>query len=303
MAAIGRRVSSARRVDGRNRVHAVASGADDEPAWFLKQFGPDDHDGQAFEHEREFCERHPNLPVLAPDHVDAAWRVLLFPAVGRSLYSMLSEGDGLPAGVGGMVRLGLNKVHSAAVDASDAAPPLLSWFAGDTLSAPLAPAQLRLLTVLRAEPQVANSAKAAIEVWRDAEAATLHGDLKLEHIIVPSGTPGDDVASVLWFVDWEFSRSGPLEWDYAGLAQSLLALAALGFVDWSASVIEFLHGCLADIDVGSDEFALFVALRLWQTAIECETHRTQLSRQAGPLCQLAIRLVEKPARIRHLMGA
>ena len=154
--------------------------------------------------------------------------------------------------------------------------------------------------MLQSEKRVAAAANAVKESW--CASATVHGDLKLEHIVLADGDASAASNSDVWLVDWECARRGPSVWDFAGLVQSAISLAALGQLRWSENVTGFLRSSLADVPVESERFAQLVAMRLWQTALEHETYRDQLSRPAGELCQLALRVVEQPQRLVHLLA-
>lgn len=288
---------STSRSPGRNRVHRVCRSGKAHPSWFVKQFGFGDYDGAAFEREREVTTWPNSRLILSPVLVDDTWRVLVFPAFGESLYEMVRSGVAILPEIGSTLSRELRALQAHAAATPLDLPPILRWLTGGSDDADLSIAQRRLATTLRHNPSVKCVAERASKVWRAGESQSVlcHGDLKLEHVLV--SVPRGECRCV----DWEFARSGPAEWDFAGLLQSVLAHVVFDLITWSPDVRDLLVELLVDVDTESPEFAALVALRLWQTAIEWETGQVQLSNKSGPLCQLGVNLACDPGQIDRLL--
>jgi hypothetical protein len=291
---------STSRSPGRNRVHRVCRNGEAHPSWFVKQFGFGDHDGAAFEREREATTSLNMTLILSPVLVDDTWRVLVFPAFGESLYEAMCSGAAISPEIGSTLRRDLRELQA---DPTDTAlrdlPPILRSLSGGFSGVGLSTAQRRLVTTLRHDPVAQRATERALSAWRAgvSQGVLCHGDLKLEHVLVAKS--GGECRCV----DWEFARLGPAEWDFAGLLQSVLANVVLDLVAWSPDIRRLLVESLADVGIESPDFAALVALRLWQTAIEWETGRVQLSEKSGSLCQLGVNLARDPGQLGRLLGS
>lgn len=280
--AAGLRVS---RRGGRNNTYEIGD-SERGPRWFLKQFGRSDTEFALFERERHFAS-HSRRPVVSPTWSDDVYRVILYPAVGESLWQALGNSgtaDGLDADLAEVLsEIASLPSHGGQSDLPPIAQRMLNPTAGT-----LAPAQRRVVaSVASAGTPVEHALNLVLEAWAENTATTVHGDLKLEHVL-------RDNDGAIWVVDWEQVGLGPREWDQAGLLQSIIAHALLTSRGWTKA-----HATLAGrlTYEGPPHLAHFVAMRLWQTALEWTGGRLKPSVQTAAVCQVGLTLARDPSRL------
>lgn len=293
------------RVGGRNRTYAVAEAPGEDPAFFLKQFGSDDYDELSFASERHWSgfEGVPSPELL---HADEAWRVVVLRNSGRSLLGLLRNQSGVDARVVEGLLDALQVVHAQVSDVRPTLPPVVTWFSSDAKQRRpqgLANAQLRLLAAVSDDPGLRRAVARVRGLWDERPTSLIHNDLQLGHVIVDSTAFSDGGSARIVFVDWEFARSGPAQWDYAGIVQSLLSEVVLKQVPWSDDVALLVRTLYRVGAHDNAPFADLVALRLLQTAIELETAAGQISTLSAPICQLAVSLAKRPEHLDMLVGA
>jgi Phosphotransferase enzyme family len=283
----------ARESAGRNRNFVVEEPGEGQ-RWFVKQFRAGDAGLAAFAREREFAAR-PDAPAVTPALADEAARVLVYPGAGRPLSELLQGDAALPAGVPERLAGALENLRAQASGPGQL-PPIVGCLANPTGIAEPSLAERRLLTSLLEADEPAALAAACAEAWADGPRSATHGDLKLEHVLV-------DERGEIRLVDWESVGAGPAEWDAAGLIQSALAQVVLGIADWSNRHAAIVRSVAGDARWRAADLAPFVALRLWQTAIEWAGGRALLPRRLGDLCQCGIALARDPEQLRRIVLA
>lgn len=284
-------------VGGRNRVIAISIGGEGSMRWVLKQFGSSDSDGQLFQRELRRVDGRNGLAVR-PAVVDRDWRILIYPFQGRPLSELLRQKDELPRQLGAQVRESLLAIQGQEVDQTRSFPPILTWLIDVAAAPPSSFAQKRVLAALLDNSDVKHVVEAAQPLFEKTQnLIAVHGDVKLDHIIV-----GDAGVKL---VDWEFARLGPKLWDQAGFLQSVLAYVAVGWLDLSASVVNFTREVLGDVlsATSVERLSLLTSIRLWQTAIEWETENRNHSGYSAALCQVALNVAEHPQRLLRLLHA
>lgn len=112
--------------------------------------------------------------------------------------------------------------------------------------------------------------------WKNE--GVIHGDMKLQNIIISKAG--------LFILDWENASLGPIEWDVAGLLQSVIVetVQANEFGPWAASQV---REAVAYMKISSRNLLETVALRLVQSAIELSAGADLVSVQAANCLQLA----------------
>lgn len=272
---------------GRNTIFEVGPPGG-PPKFVVKQFGPSDNELASFNREIQVA-RAAAPPAVEPISVDPDRRALIYPALGESLWRRLTERQQLPQHTPAAVSRALATLQNASLPPAEP-PPILQRLAHPTAGR-LDLAQRRVLTSLLAAGDAVDHAALNVRREWSAHAGRIHGDLKLEHVLL--ATDG-----TIHLIDWELAGAGPPLWDRAGLIQSTLAHAILDGGSWSPSHRDLLMPLLSDVN--ADVLAPFLATRLWQTALEWTSGRVRPSQQAATLCQLGLNFATDPATISAL---
>jgi len=280
--AAGLRVS---RRGGRNNTYEIGD-IERGPLWFLKQFGRSDTELALFQRERHFA-MQAGWPVVSPAWSDDVYRVILYPAVGESLWQALGEseaGNGLDADLASV----LGEIASLPSQGDQSELPPIAQRMLNPTAGTLSPGQRRVVASLgSAGAPVEKALNLVLEAWTSITATTVHGDLKLEHVL--RGKDG-----TIWLVDWEQVGLGPSLWDQAGLLQSIIAHALLTSRGWTKAHADIAGSLIEEEPL---HLAHFVALRLWQTALEWTAGRLKPSIQTAAICQVGLSLVRDPSRL------
>lgn len=277
---------------GRNRNYFVGDSAS-HPRWFIKQFRPGDAGYWAFCREREFVEKA-SPPAIAPVLADSDIRLLIYPAIGESLWKLLREGALIAADIPSRLLTALDDLRGRAMDNHRQLPPIVSCLIDPETATDLSLAQRRVLTSLLDADEPRRLATSYADAWDSGDQSTVHGDLKLEHVLI-------DKTGALFLVDWESIGSGPAQWDIASLLQAAISQVTLGIADWSIGHSTITKALAKSQSLG--ELAPLVALRMWQSAIEWAGGCICLPRGIGAICQCGISLAREPQLLERIVLA
>ncbi len=86
----------------------------------------------------------------------------------------------------------------------------------------LTSAQFQLLRVVQNEPGFDRYLRRLYHRWCPVTA--IHGDIRLENVLVGPNHPEEGAIPRVWITDWEMVRLGDPAWDLAGALQDLLVL-------------------------------------------------------------------------------
>ncbi len=154
--------------------------------------------------------------------------------------------------------------------------------------------------------------------------ALIHGDIRLDNILVTSRTDGTDQSSIrLWIVDWEMVQFGDPAWDVAGALQDLVvhwvktmpmsdelnaeertsrATFPLAVLQRAARAI--WSGYRSEARLGAEQAeelarraVAFSAARMIQSALEAAAGADRLPGPAVLLLQISENLLADPARV------
>jgi hypothetical protein len=280
-----------RTAGGRNGSWTI-TGPDGSVRWLVKQFDLSVDGGQAFERERHAASGQVPPPVKATC-IDEVSGVIVYPGAGVPILKLLQDdGPELAVQVVEKIRKALHQVRAVKSSPFPVVPPIVSDLTDEDPLVRIAPAQKRILASLREERIARTLAITCLRDWTEEE--TVHGDLKLEHVLI--GDHGE-----VRIVDWEFAGPGPPDWDRASLAQGLISQTVLGVGSWSASHARLLDGVFRDADLDFPEMAPLVTLRLWQAAVEWAANRITLPREIASLVQLGLNLAQSPRLLKELI--
>jgi hypothetical protein len=266
------------------------SGSDDA-LLYVKQFARSHAGHNSFARELKATSSGAS-PAIRPAFIDHSAQLIIYPSAGTSLWEMLTANDqpNHPMPVTAISRA-VTQVRAVRAKPGPMRPAILSQIADRHLVANASLAQRRVFAMLLEAEAATSVAKECLAAWRPD--ATVHGDLKLEHVVI---SPAEEVA----IVDWELSGLGPDGWDRASLLASLIALGLLGLGRWSDTHATLLRQLLADATCAVEDLTPMVALRLWQFAVEWAAERDALPAGVGSLVQAGFNLVAGSASLSGL---
>lgn len=280
---IGACVSHVDRAAGRHRSYVV-SRPDGSAVWYLKQFRSTYAELDLFEREK-FAGSSGVRPALAPAFVDDTAQVVVYRAAGASLWRILYDAEPLSEIVVTRIREAIGRVPDVPSKPSSSLPVVLSRLAHRVPMGRASLAERRVLTALLESDTATRIAATCAGNW-DPQ-VTVHGDLKLEHVLV---SDADQVV----IVDWELSGPGPPGWDRASILQSLLVQPLLDLAPWSRGHQLVMQALADDSEVSLADLAPMVALRLWQSAVEWASTYTTLPQKIVDMTQLGLNVAENP---------
>jgi hypothetical protein len=279
---------------GRNGVSLVADASSGRLSYAVKQYGPGDSARETFARELRVLRMIAGLHASQPVHVDDDWLILVLPTVGRSLWELLATGATSALDCAGELRHTLRRLHRLdSEDLSRSPPPVVRWLTGASEPHRASPAQRRYLSAIQAQDWAVQAARACAIAWKDGPRTLVHGDLKLEHVVVGEGR--------VEIIDWETAGAGLAIWDYAGVAQSVLVRAVVGAGEPTVQEREFVREVTRDLDLRSVDFRRMLALRLIQSGLEWETRRVQSSPKAHAMSRLAADVLRSAKAVSELL--
>lgn len=184
-----------------------------------------------------------------------------------------------------------------------------------------------LLKVLQTEPGFWDRLEQMCERWKPT--TVIHGDIKLENVLVRIGEEQGDEAVELWIADWEMVQYGDPAWDLAGALHDFLvfwvssmplssdmtgeemaarARVPLAFLRQATRALWYSYRAQSGLaHASASEFLSraisFSAGRLVQSAFERLVRADRLAGEAVLLLQISANLLADPDRAQlHLYG-
>jgi hypothetical protein len=251
----------------------------------------------------------PELGGLAPELVryDAPRGavVLRLLADHRTLRELIAAEGDLRFPIRAWHRLGelLARVHRTTVgDPSPVRPFLETFDPAPAVLAGIGPAALRVFEVVQTSGLREGLASAA-DLW--APEAFVHGDVRIDNVMIARDATGDDVR----LVDWELSGRGDPMWDLAGCLEAAITASwgRLGATELCLPVMQSAaraswqayqaHGGVAPRDRSDSAIrvTMYAAARLVLAALESAERSRDLTGHAIGYLQVAHNILADPA--------
>ena len=263
----------------------VVSSPDGNPRWYLKQFEFSYSGSNLFEREVSVASRAP-WPAIAPAFVDDVAQIVVYQHAGTSLWNALCSGSPVHETAIGQTREAVKQLEVMPSKLTERPPSVVAQLAHGASAGVPSLGQRRVLALLRESAIATSTAALCADGWRNQ--VTVHGDLKLEHVLISD-------AGEVGIIDWELAGAGQRGWDLASILQSLMIQPLLEIAPWTRTHALLFQELVEDAKPALAEVAPMVALRLWQAALEWASNYRKLPRQIAAITQLGLNLAESPS--------
>lgn len=280
------------RAPGRHETFVV-SNFEGARVWYVKQFPCSDQGRELFEREC-WAASSVAIPSLKPAVVDVPARVIVYPVGGTSLWDLLSSDRTVHESVAAATRHAVDEIHGVPAKLGVSLPAIVSRLQEGRSGAELSLGEQRILSILLGSAVARGAAIDCATSW--CGSGTVHGDLKLNHLLV-------DGSSQVSVIDWELAGPGPRNWDRASLIASLLIQPMLGLSRWSGARAALVRSLVGEGESNPEDMAPQVALCLWQSATEWASGNDHFWDKLASLVQLGLNLVEDRSALQRLTAS